>query len=92
MNGWNEVHNAQLEYLNSKIVPIITGTFLTDKSDPVFSRMIKWCEKSQNIKGSWGVEQQDDAPINFKFWHTTEAKKFIKRFKKYIDTSETMIS
>lgn len=92
MSGWHEVHNAQHEYLNSKVVPITVRTLLLSKDQPIFKTMIKWCEKSRNVKGSWGPEQDDDMLVYFNFWQNSEAKKFMKRFKKYIDNPPTTTS
>lgn len=83
------IHNAQQEYLNTRTVPVTIKTLLLDKETRIFKKIIKWCEKAKNVEGSWAMEQEEDRSIYFKFWQSKEAEKFKKKFKKYIDNTET---
>ena len=91
--GWIEIHNAQIDYLGSRVVPTTVRTLLLSRNHPEFKKMIKWCKckRPKNIKGTWAPEHPKCAPINFKFWHDKEAKKFMNQFKKYIDSPPTTI-
>lgn len=93
MHWWREIHNGTADYLALKKLATIVETTINDEDDPVFLRMMKWCKKQKNVEGSWGPGRikKYGGIITFRFWRHNEAKKFMKRFKKYISNSQQIL-
>ena len=93
MHWWREIHNGTIDYLVLKKLATIVETTINDEDDIVFLKMIKWCENSRNVKGSWGPGRikKYGGIITFRFRRHKEAEKFMKRFKKYITNFQQII-